>query len=881
MVRTGIDLDMMPPGERSIKVKVYRTIWVRRPAAPRDAAALLASMSVLLFTAVLALLLFHLQALAQPTAEITALQVEKSVSASTAAPGDILEYTIRIQESGTEHSFLWMTDTIPSEVIYVPGSLEQFGLGTIGYANNVITWTASNFGFGNYAIITFSVQIPYTSTVTEVENTAYITGTGELMTASAKTALASPLDNEGTYKAVDQEMVGPGDLLTYTIVLNNESSFSDVTAYVIDPLHPMLEYVDGSAQIIPSGGGTLVFSQGITWTVDITHGTAVTLVFQARVSDSAPDGEIVNTINVDDGSTPFDRSATVTVNQPPTSITTYPEKWALFTQDSGTVIIKGVAWNSTMWDEDHGPDFPPDPVLDPIDNADGDGRYYVTWSEVPSALSYVLQESENPYFSGEPTEYHEFQEYQGKFFIDIYGKSPGTYYYRVLASNIVAARDSRWSDVESVVVQTAQAFAFSVVPDVSPASSPSPSAELATSDAITVWVRIGDTTPWEVVPLTSAPWGGWEWSYPWILPEEVYDEYVIQTRAGDATGNIGDTDTITVVVHNKEFLMHLPMAFLRWPPLPYKATLNAIDNADEDGDYTVSWSYDYTNIPASSYTLQESKDDASFTNPTNYSTSSKSYPFTDKSDGTYYYRVRAVNQYGSGEWSNVASAKVARSYRDDFETQTTWKWVRGDDIIKKSSSFRIDYRDGNMYVLIVGSYDFGVVSPRVEAPAVPYTLRGKVKVVKDETLDGRTYYIRNGSQFGLVFGANPGSPCPADRSADSDEGCFNHYYRLLVTYDVHNLETPTWQLKRIDSHEEEGKGRGPKLLEGRGSFDVEEWITWKVVVSTSDIKIYVDNEYLDKTTDTKYINDPYFGIFLASPDIGDTGVKWDWYEVER
>ena len=58
-------------------------------------------------------------------------------------------------------------------------------------------------------------------------------------------------------------------------------------------------------------------------------------------------------------------------------------------------------------------------------------------------------------------------------------------------------------------------------------------------------------------------------------------------------------------------------------------------------------------------------------------------------------------------------------------------------------------------------------------------------------------------------------------------------------------------------------------------------ITWKVVVSESDIAIYLNGTYLKKTTDTRYINDRYFGIFFASPDIGDTGVKWDWYVVER
>jgi hypothetical protein len=53
------------------------------------------------------------------------------------------------------------------------------------------------------------------------------------------------------------------------------------------------------------------------------------------------------------------------------------------------------------------------------------------------------------------------------------------------------------------------------------------------------------------------------------------------------------------------------------------------------------------------------------------------------------------------------------------------------------------------------------------------------------------------------------------------------------------------------------------------------------VVGESDIKIYANGDYLNKTTNLKYVNDPYFGIFLASPDIGDTGIKWDWYEVER
>jgi uncharacterized repeat protein (TIGR01451 family) len=862
-------------------MKVYRMIWTRRPAW-----ALLASASALLLAAALALLVFRLQVLAQPTPETmdAVLSVEKSVNTDLAAPGSTLAYTITIQNTGDSPANVWMTDTLPTDLVYVADSLTA-PFGSYGIKNNVITWTRDLYIYQT-VVINFSAQIPQDATAPEIENTAQVTGTGVLITDSAVTTVMSPLDNEGTYKAVGQGLVEPGDLLTYTIVLNNASTFNDVTAQVIDPLHPLLEYVDGSHQTAPPNGGTLVVSQGITWTVDVTRSTTVTLTFQARVSDSATDGTVItNTATIDDGSTPLERNATITVNQPPTSLTTSPEKWALFTKASpATVLIEGVAWDSTMWDENNGPDFPPDPVLDPIENSDGDGRYYVSWAKVPSALSYVLQESKSAYFS-DYTEYHQndFQEYLDKFYIDIYGKSPGIYYYRVLASNM-AGGDGRWSDVESVVVRTTQAFDLSAMPDAPPVPLSSPSAELATSDAITVEVRVGDTAPWEVVTLASADWGGWEWSYRWDLPAPVYDKYVIQTRARDSAGNIGAIDTITVAVHNKDFLMHLPLVFKRWPPIPYKTIINPIDNADEDGDYTVTWLYSHTNIPAESFTLQESKDDATFANPTTYSTDSKSYAFTNKDDGIYWYRVRAVNQYGQGAWSDKVSTKVERSYHDDFSAATTWAFRRGDDIIKESNNFRIRYRDGNMYVLVVGSYDFGVVSPMVEAPAVPYTIQGRVRVVKNESFDGRNYYIRNGTTFGLVFGGNGGSPCPADRKTEDNKGCLEHYYRLMAIYDVHSPDKFSWQLKRIDYHDssDDGKGKGPKLIYGyTPDLERDEWNTWKIVVTDLGITIYVNGEYLSKTTDTTYINDPYFGIFIGSPDIGDTAIKWDWYEVRR
>ena len=147
---------------------------------------------VLALTAVgLALLLvtvlsLSLSARAEPVADDPT--VEKQVSTDQAAPGEILTYTIYILHEGTEAS-LWMTDTLPPEVTYVSGSLQQLGPGTASYSNGAITWSDPDFGFGNWVYITFTVEISPDLGSTTVVNTAEVTGTGTLVTASASTGI--------------------------------------------------------------------------------------------------------------------------------------------------------------------------------------------------------------------------------------------------------------------------------------------------------------------------------------------------------------------------------------------------------------------------------------------------------------------------------------------------------------------------------------------------------------------------------------------------------------------------------------------------------------------------------------------------------------------
>ncbi len=133
------------------------------------------------------------------------------------------------------------------------------------------------------------------------------------------------------------------------------------------------------------------------------------------------------------------------------------------------------------------------------------------------------------------------------------------------------------------------------------------------------------------------------------------------------------TDT-TIVVYHRYFF---PFIAKRWPPIPYQAVLNPIDNTDGDGYYTVSW------IPAEladTHVLQED-DNAGFSSPTivyDGAGTSWSVPDPGRTSGTYYYRVRGRNQWGYGEYSNIESVTVPPFLIADTQLEvgqcTTLSW---------------------------------------------------------------------------------------------------------------------------------------------------------------------------------------------------------------
>jgi hypothetical protein len=135
----------------------------------------------------------------------------------------------------------------------------------------------------------------------------------------------------------------------------------------------------------------------------------------------------------------------------PTAVYQGPNtSWDVTGMAAGTYYYRLRAWGPTGGSEWSSPRavtvlLPGNPTLRPIDNADRDGSYTVSWSASARANNYVLQEDTDPGFAS-PTRVYQGSDTSW----DATGKTAGTYYYRVRAWGETG--HSEWSNRRSTSV---------------------------------------------------------------------------------------------------------------------------------------------------------------------------------------------------------------------------------------------------------------------------------------------------------------------------------------------------------------------------------------------------------------------------------------------
>lgn len=198
--------------------------------------------------------------------------------------------------------------------------------------------------------------------------------------------------------------------------------------------------------------------------------------------------------------------------------------------------------------------------------------------------------------------------------------------------NFTVTNDSATDDTFLISVHSDAGWPVEIVRAIPPTHTTS--LEVAIPTGLTAQLQVSMTIPAE--------------------PAERQDEV---TLTGVSLSNplIQDVDSFTV---NINAYLYLPVVRHWYPPIPFPPALNPIDNADQNGLYTVVWQP--ANL-ATSYSLEED-DNAAFSTPTVvYAGTATSWavPAPGKVAGTYYYRVRGHNDFGFGLYSQAQSAVVS------------------------------------------------------------------------------------------------------------------------------------------------------------------------------------------------------------------------------
>jgi hypothetical protein len=543
---------------------------------------------------------------------------------------------------------------------------------------------------------------------------------------------------------------------------------------------------------------------------------------------------------------PAAEGATLTAQEPPFSQIRSPDMDAIITQ-KGSLTVSGIAWDPSI-EPPYLTDYPTLSVQQV-----SEWSYFVSWTGVTSATHYILQEASRPDFSDQTPESVEAP--TTSFLVTKGTAEDGTYYYRVRATRL-DLEPSRWSNVESVVVPWA-----AVSTDL---SVPALSADVAANDFITVEVRAdrvggGDDGDWHTAVVTATDWGGAEWSYEWPLPEENDVQYTIQSRARDASGIPGAIDTITVTLRNERYIVYLPRIYKRWPPIPLPPILDDIDNPGDDPDYTVTWSYPYSDPPVTSYTLQEATD-ANFTDPTDYDVGNRtSYAFTDKDGATYYYRVRGNNSWGPGEWSEVKSVTVF-NYFDNFSDYKSgwpreWSETRGALYQvrpyehPKCPGSNCPYDDGDGYVIArrSGSNPAARFGPGVAVPSENYEIE-----LKSRWWDANYY-----ATYQIFFGS---------------DSSFSNYYAVEVRINTagDRRDCEYRLVRHTVSQTGNASIESTKKLQDWTSVDMHcglrseksgtPWNRWRIRREGDEIRIWLNEAKLSTWHDSMFGADRYFGV---------------------
>ena len=333
------------------------------------------------------------------------------------------------------------------------------------------------------------------------------------------------------------------------------------------------------------------------------------------------------------------------------------------------------------------------------------------------------------------------------------------------------------------------------------------------------------------------------------------------------------TRTITTTIRGGDLLIFLPVLYKNANP-PF---LNPIGRPNSNNQWTVSW--EANNTGTFTLELQESNDPNFTTILNTYNVGTATSKLITQVPGfrnVFYYRVRVVMDGINGPWSNVES--IIGGYRDDFNDLSSGWGIRRTTFVEE---VRYWYENGNFIFQVEDRWDWGIASPLAPAPEIPYAIEYR----------SQPAHLGNLISHGAVFGGDfPGAICP-DFSSPSGvynhNLCFNHFYNTNTIWygplklAFERIDYLLWcpscggsPMKRLTNDPNSWF-----IVQPIPNVDASGWNTWRIEVRATGLTFFANGNQYAQSSDTTWVNDPYFGVFGSTDEYNNSTWRYDYYQV--
>ncbi|WP_410660960.1 hypothetical protein [Amycolatopsis sp. lyj-112] len=239
------------------------------------------------------------------TTPVSGLEIEKAVDKESANPGDVVKYTVTVRNSGqTALSGATFTDDLTQ--VLDDADYQNDGAATIGdvsYASPKLTWKG-DLGVGETSTVTYTVKVKNPNTGdNQLKNTVTSeTPGGNCPPGSTdpKCGTTTPVSGLLIKKVVDKSSANPGDVVKYTVTVENSGQTALSGATFTDDLTQVLDDADYQQDGAATIGAVSYAEPKLTWKGDLAVGETSTVTYTVKVKSPDPgDKKLVNTVTSD------------------------------------------------------------------------------------------------------------------------------------------------------------------------------------------------------------------------------------------------------------------------------------------------------------------------------------------------------------------------------------------------------------------------------------------------------------------------------------------------------------------------------------------------------------------------------------------------------